>query len=191
MWGTTLYDQAVPASQWGTVLGASLAAALFDARSRRIPNWLTGSMLAAGLAHAALVGGLPGLADSASACVLLALPYVLLFAVAGGGAGDAKLMGALGSWLGLVYGTALLVGVCLSGVAMALLWAAMAGRLRAVVQSIAGLAMGVVYPLVGAGKFRDVPSYLPPVKEGQTMPYGLAIFAGVILTGSGFLLWQP
>jgi prepilin peptidase CpaA len=191
MWATTLFDLSVPAGQWGTVLGASLAAAIFDARSRRIPNWLTGSLLASGLVHAALVGGLAGLADSASACVLLALPYVVLFAMAGGGAGDAKLMGALGSWLGLVYGTATLVGVCVAGVVLALLWAALAGRLKAVVESVSGLAMGVVYPLVGAGSFRDIPSYLPSVRDGQTMPYGLAIFAGVVLTGVGFLLWQP
>jgi Flp pilus assembly protein protease CpaA len=191
MWATTLYDLAVPAGQWGTVLGASLAAGLFDARSRRIPNWLTGSLLLGGLVHACFVGGASGLADSVAACLLLALPYVLLYALAGGGAGDAKLMGALGSWLGLVYGTGLLLGVCVAGIGMAVAWAAFAGRLRAVMESIGGLAMGVMYPLVGAGSFRDIPSYLPSVKDGQTMPYGLAIFAGVVLSGAGFLLWQP
>jgi Flp pilus assembly protein protease CpaA len=131
------------------------------------------------------------LGDSACACIVLALPYVVLFAVAKGGAGDAKLMGALGAWLGMVYGIGLLVGVCIVGVGMAMAFAAFAGRLKAVLQSVAGLAMGVVYPLVGAGSFRDIPSYLPPVEDGQTMPYGLAIFAGVVLTGAGFLLWQP
>lgn len=190
MWATTLYDLSVPAVQWGTVIGASLAAAVLDARSRRIPNWLTGPMLTAGLVYAGFVGGGAGLLDATAACLVLALPYVVLFALAGGGAGDAKLMGAIGSWLGLVYGTGALVAVCLSGVIMGLIYAASAHRLGAVSASMTALLRATIFPFFGAGSLRDVPHMMPSAKESQTMPYGLAILAGVILTAAGAILWH-
>ena len=190
MWATTLYGQSVPAVQWGTVLGASLAAAIIDARSRRIPNWLTGPLLLGGLIHAAVVGGLAGVLDASAACLVLALPYVLLFAFAGGGAGDAKLMGAIGSWLGLVYGTATLVAVCLSGVIMGLIYAASARRLGAVGATMSTLVRAAIYPLFKAGSLRDVPHLLPQEKDSQTMPYGLAILAGVVIAAIGAWCWR-
>ena len=190
MWATTLYGQSVPAVQWGTVLGASLAAAIIDARSRRIPNWLTGPLLLGGLIHAAVVGGLAGVLDASVACLVLALPYVLLFAFAGGGAGDAKLMGAIGSWLGLVYGTATLVTVCLSGVIMGLIYAASARRLGAVGATMSTLVRAAIYPLFKAGSLRDVPHLLPQEKDSQTMPYGLAILAGVVIAAIGAWCWR-
>jgi prepilin signal peptidase PulO-like enzyme (type II secretory pathway) len=85
--------------QWGVVFGTSLAAAIFDLRSKRIPNALTIPLLVAGLVWATWIGGLSGLGNAAAACFLLALPYVFLFLFAKGGAGDAKLMGAIGAWL--------------------------------------------------------------------------------------------
>jgi prepilin peptidase CpaA len=190
VWATTLYGQSESAVQWGIVLGASLAAAVFDARSRRIPNWLTGLLLTSGLIHAALVGGGAGLLDATAACLVLALPYVILFALAGGGAGDAKLMGAIGSWLGLIYGTATLVAVCLSGVIMGLIYAASARRLGAVGASMSALVRATVYPLFGAGSLRDVHHAMPDVKASQTMPYGLAILTGVIIAAAGSWLWR-
>ena len=56
--GSSLYVQ------WGAVLGASLAAAVWDLRQRRIPNALTLPMLGAGLVYSAWVGGLSGAAGS-------------------------------------------------------------------------------------------------------------------------------
>ena len=191
MWATTLYGHSVPAVQWGTVLGASLAAAITDARSRRIPNWLTGPLLLGGLVHAALVGGLAGVLDATAACLVLALPYVLLYALAGGGAGDAKLMGAIGAWLGMVYGTATLVAVCLSGVVMGLIYAASAHRLGAVGATMSTLVRAAIYPLFRIGSLRDVPHLMPDEKESQTMPYGLAILAGVVIAAAGAWLWRP
>ena len=78
----------------------ALAAGWTDWRTRRIPNWLTVPAFLLGIvvnasvgrwqgAKAALLGAALGLA--------LLLPFVLLRAL---GAGDWKLAGALGAWLG-------------------------------------------------------------------------------------------
>ena len=99
-------DEKTTVIQWGIVIGASLVAAVFDARRNRIPNVLTIPLLLLGVTSSIFFGGLSGLAQSVGACILLALPFVLLFIFANGGAGDAKLMGAIGAWIGLDWSKA-------------------------------------------------------------------------------------
>ncbi len=189
MWATSLHDSGNATLQWSAVLGATLLAACWDARTRRIPNALTGALLAGALLHAGLVAGAAGLLDSAAACLLLATPYVVLFAVAGGGAGDAKLMGGVGAWLGLVDGTRVLVAVCVAGVVFALAWAAarrslpaVLGRLALVTKSLLHLPFRRVSP-------RAVAAAIPAEHEGLPMPYGPAIFAGCALALGASLPW--
>ena len=84
MWAETLWNHHLLPLQWGVAIGTSLAAAVCDVRTRRVPNLLTGPMLLAGLSWGIWIGGWAGLADSAAGCLLLAIPYVLLFVFAGG-----------------------------------------------------------------------------------------------------------
>jgi len=122
VWTSTLWTEGLVPLQWAVVIGASLAAAVSDARRRRIPNLLTLPMLLVGMVAALAFGGLRGLADAGAAGVLLALPYLLLYAAGHGGAGDVKLMAAVGAWLGLVNGIVVLFAVALAGVALAIVW---------------------------------------------------------------------
>ena len=170
MWASTLFAHPVPAIQWGVVIGASLVAAISDARSRRISNRLTFPLLAAGLASAAAFGGAAGVLDSALACALLALPYVVLFVFAGGGAGDAKLMGAIGSWLGLINGTVVLFAVALSGTALALAHAIAARRSRVVLGSVGMAARGMVGPCWGACPRKTPRPCCPPSRAVRRSP---------------------
>jgi|SRR5688572_1206705 len=187
---TALWEHDLLQLQWGAVAGASLAAAAFDLRSRRIPNRLTGSTLVCGMLWAGFVAGWAGLADGALGCLLLAFPYVLLFAFAGGGAGDAKILGALGMWLGVRSGAILLASVALSGVLLAIVWAAASGRLAPALDNMASISRGVL----GAAGSRESPSEarlgLPDPSSMQKVPYGLAIAAGTVLAALGVLLWK-
>lgn len=75
-------------------------AVYYDLRFRRIPNWLTLPALVFGLGYHLITGGLMGLGYSALG-VAVGFAFFFLFYVLGGmGAGDVKLMAALGSFLG-------------------------------------------------------------------------------------------
>ncbi len=77
-----------------------ILAVVFDLRERRIPNWLTFPFMAAGLAYHGAVNGLPGVLFSAMGLALGILLLIIFYASGGMGAGDVKLMGAVGSLLG-------------------------------------------------------------------------------------------
>jgi prepilin peptidase CpaA len=76
------------------------AGAISDLRSGRIPNLLTFPAILTGLIYHTAANGLAGLALSSlgllSGIALLLVPY----SMGGMGAGDVKLMGAVGSFLG-------------------------------------------------------------------------------------------
>ncbi len=77
-----------------------LVAAISDVRIQKIPNWLTFSTVAAGLACHSWMNGIAGFFFSLQG-VLLGLGLLISFYLAAGmGAGDVKLMGAVGGLLG-------------------------------------------------------------------------------------------
>jgi len=95
-----------------------LAAAVYDVRYRRIPNWISVSGAAIGLAlNAFLYGGVSGLLFSLKGLGLGFGAYFLLYVIRAMGAGDVKLMGAVGSlvgwedWFAIFLVTAILGGV--------------------------------------------------------------------------------
>jgi prepilin peptidase CpaA len=100
-----------------TALSLAGTAGWLDWRVRKIPNRLTVTALAVGLVMSAVLGGWLGLKASlegAGISLGVLLPFVLL---RGLGAGDWKLMGALGAFLGpnrtivVLLGTVLIAGL--------------------------------------------------------------------------------
>ena len=175
--------------QWGAVIGASLVAAISDLRTGRIPNAITGPLLAAGLIWATCMGGLAGLMDALGACVLLALPYVLMFLFAHGGAGDAKLMGAIGAWLGLTQGVVVLICVLICWMVLAIVKAMAKRSLIPVLSSVVASVYVFMVSLATRCRTRqfgacEVAAGSP---RGLSIPYGVAIFAGVCAGGG--ILW--
>lgn len=170
-----------PALLWATLIAVCFVAAIIDLRSGRIPNWLTAPLFIAGLIWAGYSGGAAQVLDSFGAALMLALPFVVLFVIAGGGAADAKLMAALGAWLGVRGGGTVLVAVCLCGVVVGLGFALCKGRARTVLRNLRMICVSLYCLLQSGRKWSKADILLPDAQSMLPMPYGLAIFMGVVV----------
>jgi prepilin peptidase CpaA len=83
------------------VLAASLIAAVTDLWKFKVPNLLTLPLLAGGLVYHGVTGGLSGLAESGLGALCGFAILIVFYLLGGMGAGDVKLMAAVGAWLGM------------------------------------------------------------------------------------------
>jgi prepilin peptidase CpaA len=103
----------------GAIVCASLAAA-WDLRQGRIPNRLTYTAILVGLAVRTAWGGWKVGLDGLGAGLIAGGVFFLFFLVRGMGAGDVKLMTAVGVWSGLRQLPAVLIATALAGGILAL-----------------------------------------------------------------------
>jgi prepilin peptidase CpaA len=107
----------MPLYAQASLLAVVSIAAIFDFRTRRIPNWLNVGGVVLGLISNFAFSGMHGLQLSALGMLLALLIYLPLYAIRGMGAGDVKLMAAVGAiagpenWLYIFVVTALLGGL--------------------------------------------------------------------------------
>ena len=163
------------------MFAALVLAAITDLRSQRIPNWLSLPLAAVGLVvHSFAVGG-EGIAFAAAG---LAAGFALLipfYALGGMGAGDVKLLAAVGAWVGAKQvGIVFLATAALGGVYALGLWlvpAVATSGVRSTCKSVATGARSLV--LTG-----DVRSVLPDGTQAGApkLCYAVCIGAATFLT---------
>lgn len=184
-----LTNTATSMVEWGVVLGVCLVAAVWDLTRRRIPNLLVLPVFLGGLTWALSVGGPSGLAGALGGSVVLCIPYVLLFVLAGGGAGDAKLMVAIGAWLGVVNGLIVLATVSLVAVVLGTAISIRKRRLSDLVLKMAQVAWWMAGVLGLAGRVSRKP-HLDDSESIGTIPYAVVVAVGVCLAGAATMLWR-
>ena len=168
------------------MLPALLAAAAgwSDWRFRRIPNWLTVPGLLLGVAVNTLVWGWPGARASLLGAVLglaLLLPFVMVRSL---GAGDWKLVGALGAFLGPQHLITVLLGAILVAGVMAVVVVIGHKRVRQTMRNLGRmLAAFFTLHLPGPDLSLDNP-------EALKVPFGVAVAVAVILD-SARQAWSP
>lgn len=113
------------------MIATATLAAVTDIRARRIPNVLVVGAFLAGLVVNTALGGLDGLMRAAAGAGLAMLVYFPLFLLRGMGAGDVKLMMAVGAVAGPRAWFWILVMSSVTGAAAGLILALAKGRLRA------------------------------------------------------------
>jgi prepilin peptidase CpaA len=157
------------------VLGVVVAAAVIDVRTRRIPNVLTFGSAAVALIYAFGTAGLHGLALSAGGWATGIGLFLPMFLLRGMGAGDVKLLGAVGAWLGP------------AGVLYAALYSVLAGGVLALivgaVHGYLGKALSNLWGLLGFWRtagIQPLPGLTIDDAAGPRLAYGVAIAAGTI-----------
>ena len=152
-----------------------IIAVITDIRSHRIPNWLTFPAMIAGVGYNVISAGTAGLIFGVGGLLLGMGLLIIFYAMGGMGAGDVKLMGAVGSIIGpqmviwaTVY-TALAGGIYAAG--LLLFHPRLKDRRMAFAQALKNFIL-----------FRNF-NYNKPIQE-QTVPklcYAVAIASGAIM----------
>lgn len=158
-------------------IGVALVAVAWDLATRRIPNVLTfGAAFAALVAHA-YIGGWNGAGMAAAGWVAGVTLFFPVFALGGMGAGDVKLLGAVGAWLGPVAA----VWVALySGIAGGLIGLIVAGYSGYLTQTITNVKSLVMYwRIVG---LKPAPELTLSTQQGPRLAYAVPVFAGLMVT---------
>jgi len=158
-------------------LGLAVVACGWDLRTRRIPQLLTLGGAVAGIAyHFAMSGWSAGVASAAGWLVGIAI-FFIPFALGGLGAGDVKLLGAIGAWLGPM--NAIWVG----------LYAGAAGGILAI---FVALTQGYLFQAVGnvgvllaywrLNGVKPLPEITLEHSRGPRLAYAVPILAGTMVT---------
>jgi prepilin peptidase CpaA len=164
---------------WFVVITASLVAVTVDVRFRRIPNKLTLPLWVAGIIVGLFHNGVAGLGDALGGMAIAGLPFFLLFLIQGTGAGDAKLMFAIGAWLGIESAFVALCAVGVAGGILSLVYALGHGRLLATLLNTAWMTVTLPLVVLGPGRLQDRRKLIPASgSEPLKTPYSVAMLAG-------------
>lgn len=158
-------------------LAIALVACVTDIRTRRIPNLLTFGGALAGLVFHVVTDGTHGLVIGSTGWIVGVLVFFIPFALGGLGAGDVKLLGALGAWLGpkdivwVALYTGIAGGIAALGVALA------RGYLAQAFKNLYLLLMH--WRLVGVRPLHEVSL---AGSSGPRLAYAVPILCGLLAT---------
>ncbi len=166
-----------------TALACALLGATCDVRSRRIPNWLTGTSMALGLVLHWSLQGWMALWTCLLAGVIAGGAFLVFYLGGGMGAGDVKLVAAVSVLAGLSHVGEVLIATTLLGGVFAVVLALSRGRLKPVLVNVVTLVTHH-----GKAGFTPHPELNITNPVTLRLPYGVAIAAGAAVTSWNALL---
>ena len=159
------------------VLLTAVIAVGFDVQTRRIPNLLNFGVAAAAVAFAFISGGVHGATGALAAWLVGAALFFPFFALGGMGAGDVKLVAALGAWLGVADALYLALFASMAGGVAAMVVSVARGYVR---QACSNLWLMLLHwQVVGP---RPVPGLTLRDTQAPRLAYAIPIAIGALCT---------
>jgi len=149
--------------------------AYYDVRYRRIPNAFVLAAFSAGVLMNAILGGLQGVYSSITGCALAFFLMFMLHIFGAMGAGDVKLFAAIGAVTGAQLVVPTFIVVVLTGGLLAVVSIIRAGILMTTMHRVLQIFVGM---LPGW----QMPKFTVPLDRTHTIPYGVAITMGSIIS---------
>ena len=159
------------------VLLVASVACITDIRSRRIPNVLTFGAALAAIAFHTYGTGWAGLQTAGLGWLAGAALFLPMFLLGGMGAGDVKLLAALGAWLGPRDTLWLAVYSCIAGGILGIVVALARGYLGTAINNVRTL---VTYWFISG--IRPLPSLTLEHGQGPRLAYAVPMLAGTVVT---------
>jgi prepilin peptidase CpaA len=146
-----------------------------DVKYRRIPNAYVLATLISGITINTAFGGVRGALSSLAGCALAFILIFILHVFGAMGAGDVKLFSAIGAVTGAHLVVPTFLVVVLTGGLLALVSVVRAGAVRSTMHRVLQIFVGF---LPGW----EMPKFSVPTDRSHTVPYGVAITIGGLIS---------
>jgi prepilin peptidase CpaA len=157
-------------------IAVALVACVFDLHNRRIPNVLTFGAASAAFVAAAWAGGPSAVGASVAGWIVAGAVWLPFYLLGGMGAGDVKLMAAIGAWLAPVAAIHAALYTAMAGGVLAVTVACVQGCLP---QTYANLQLLVLHWRVSG--FTPQAELTLQTTTSPRLPYAIPILVGTVL----------
>ena len=145
-----------------------LVAVVYDYKWRRIPNLITFPTMCLALTMHAIHAGWNGLYFSFWGMIVGGGVFLIFYLIGGIGAGDVKLMGSVGAFLGA------------DKIITVLILTGLIGGLMAIYKIAINYSIKNIFPFIERLQKNNFNKKLVPLED--TIPYGIAIAVGTLIT---------
>lgn len=164
------------------------ASGFFDLKERKIPNKITFTGILIGILFNIITGGWTGLLQSILGMFAGLAIFFLPFVMGGMGAGDVKLMGAIGALMGWEFSLMTALYSALVGGVMVIIHLLYTGKLRETIKKMLYSLINLLLQFVSRLGYNETVFKVHKKfsKNGQDykkiyIPYGVAIAGGAVL----------
>lgn len=159
------------------LIPAILYASWIDYAERRVPNWLNAAIAVVGLAMQATFFGFSGISAGMQGMLIGFAVLILPWLMHGMGAGDVKLMMAIGCWIGPVLTAwSFGVGAVIGGIA-AIVMITSTGRTQHALLNMQTIMVKMKRLDTAFGEYGGARTF---GNTSQLLPYGVPLTAGTI-----------